>query len=115
VEFLVTLLGHIDETRRPDGFPKVLRQVFNFKVDTREELADAVSQATRAIIVTNGMLSQDDPDHLDATKFTTNRMWVPMHMITHIRAEVKDVHGESPAFDKDGKLVTRDGKEVMVN
>ena len=117
MEFLVKLIGRL----RPDikklvpELPDELVQMYNVEAADRRELSQAIEAFTVRIIQMQGMLVKDDPMNEDNTKYTTERKWVPMHMIAYLRAEVKDVQGELPVLNEEGKFKKKDGTDFTVN
>jgi hypothetical protein len=115
VECVLTIIGHIDVHKRPQGFPEVIKQVVHVDVETKQQLLQQIEGFTNAIINMQGMAVRNDPAALqDFSKLDLERMWVPMHMITHINAEIVAITGETPTTDPDGKLINKAGKEAII-
>ncbi len=84
-------------------------------VENKQQLVDQLEGFTKAIISLQGMAVRNEPGAMqDFSKLDLERMWVPMHMITHINAKVEALTGETPITDPDGKLVDKAGKEVKL-
>jgi hypothetical protein len=115
MHYLVTLTGHVDQNKRPKDFPEKIHQVFMEEVENPKELVERIAGYTQAIIVMHGMLVRDDPyAPQDSRKLTTDRKWVPMHMLTHLSVSVIEARGGvMPQFDKDGNMVNK--SEITVN
>ena len=115
MECVITLFGHIDVTKWPQGFPPEIKQVFHVDVETKEQLINQLDGFIRAIIQMQGMAVRSDPAAMqDFSKLDLQRMWVPMHMLTHINATIHTLTGETPTTDSDGKLVDKTGKETLL-
>ena len=128
MEYLVKVIGRLVDDKRPSHIeaikgratlvyelPESISQVFLFSAEDRKELSQLIEKATLPIIQMQGMLAKNDPGHDDMTKLSTDRKWVPIHMIAYIHAEVTEITGgESPLVAENGKLMTKDGKDVVL-
>ena len=125
MDYLITAIGHIDETRRPryidEGrepkieFPKKIYDLHFIRTDGSDQmLVDEVNKKSAQYVRNNGMSVRFDPfGSEDMTKVTSDRMWVPMHMITHITVLFAPIVAEVPGFDVSGQLVNPSGKPIV--
>jgi predicted regulator of amino acid metabolism with ACT domain len=116
MEYLVSIIGRVVPSKRlGTDLPDELRQVYNFEVESPLQLIEVVMKLTKNIIDMQGMIVKDDPFSEDATvTLTTDRKWVPMHMIAYLSAKIERVNGESPIITPEGKMTTRTGKDVLL-
>ncbi len=115
MECVITIFGHIDVHKRPQGFPEVIKQIIHLDIETKEQLLQQLNGFTVSIAQMQGMSVRNNSAVMqDFNKLDLERMWVPMHMLTYIHATVQSVTGETPTFDSDGKLVNKAGEEVLL-
>jgi hypothetical protein len=89
-DYCITFVGHIDIHKRPDGFPHEVKEMIFINADSREGVVKAVNEHTSAYLRIQGMAVSLNPTELqDAKALPQHRAWVPMHMITHLTAEVQ--------------------------
>jgi hypothetical protein len=101
MDFLVTFVGHIDVHKKPDGFPVIqgrpgeVHDLVFIRSENKEGIVNAVNTESLKYIRYQGMSVRRDPyAHEDPAKIDTDRMFVPMHMLTYISAEVKLIQGQ---------------------
>lgn len=116
MDHVLTFVGHIDETKRPryidrartQEFPTKVFDVLFIRVDESkgpEGLVNAVNTESLKYIRQQGMTVRTvPPGNLDdLNKVDAERMFVPMHMITHITAEVSGpIMGPAVVVDSTG-------------
>ena len=117
MNYMITFFGHIDMTRRPTGFPEVVRDLIVINAPTLDAVVQAANDASQRYIKMNGMSVGLKPHLPDAVgKLDVDRVWVPMHMITYISLEVKSVEGEVPQMiPPTGDLTYPSGKDLRLN
>lgn len=115
MDALVKYIGHIDETRRPAGFANKVMAIGTYHFENLEELMKLVNNEAGAIIRIQGMLVAKDPAEItDTTKIRFDqRMFVPIHMITHVTMEVSMMQ-QMPQLDADNNYVLEDGSKVPI-
>lgn len=92
MRYLVMFIGHIDERKRPEFFPKEVIDIKTFDVRNKEELIMTVNNYSNAYLVKQAMAVKQDPTSIEDTgSLQTDRMLVPLHMITHITFVVKEI------------------------
>lgn len=115
MECVITIFGHIDVHKQPQGFPAVVKQVMHVEAENKQQLVDQLEGFTKAIILMQGMAVRNEPEAMqDFNKLDLERMWVPLHMITHLNAKVQALTGETPIAGPDGKFVDKTGKEAIL-
>jgi hypothetical protein len=114
VDYLVTFVFHIDERKRPEGFPRQVRDLIIVSADSKQGLVTAVNTESLKYIRMQGASVRKDPYAMEnPNKLDTERMFVPIHMITHFEAEVKTVTGELAVVDSTGLASMPSGKNVV--
>jgi hypothetical protein len=115
-DYLVKIIGHIDERKRPENFPKEIHILEAVANADKKFLVDFVQKQMKNIVYVQGMgVSRDPAAMQDPNKLDTNRMFVPMHMLTHIDAEVTELQQEIPLVDENNNTVLCSGKDVVKN
>jgi len=123
VEFSVKFIGHIDERRRSENFPRDIVTIGTYRVENNKQIADVVNEELKQFIMVGGMIVSLDPAQtIDTRKLTTdNRFYVPMHMIAYIRTEVSMTAPmpqlvDTGVLDKEGNPIqefqTPDGERI---
>jgi len=113
-DYIVTFTAYIDENKRPENFPKVIKDVLAVSFDTGLQLVDFVNKRNEMYNRNQGMGVNLDPGSLeDLSIIDTKRVWVPMHMITYLTAAIKPVTGEMPQITDAGITEMPSGKEVV--
>lgn len=88
MNFRTTYIGHIDERKRPEGFPKTVScfiEVRDESIDHYKELMDGVA----TVFAQQGMRVLKDANTIkhvvgNPSLDIDNQFFVPGHMITHI-------------------------------
>lgn len=100
-EYFVTFTAYIDERKRPENFPKKIHSLAIVQADTVDQLVKNVNNLlVEAIVKNQGMAvpieiaKMEKVGQLDFS----NRMWVPLHMITHIVPSINIITPESVAL-----------------
>jgi hypothetical protein len=105
-QFLITFTGHVDETRRPEDFPKKIFDLLLILADDNDGVVKAVNDHSKNYIRNQGMSVRMDPSATeDASVLDTNRMWVPLHMLTHFTADVKQITDETSMMSQGVTMV----------
>jgi len=108
-------IAFIDERRRPENFPKQVYCVGTYFAQNNAQLAEQLNNEITTIIQNQGMIISVDPEStIDLTNVIANlegRVFIPMHMITHIRTQVKQM-GAMP-IPTDTGVLDADGKKVI--
>jgi hypothetical protein len=123
-DFTVRFIGHIDELRRPEGFPHEVTAIGTYRADDNKGIADIVNNELMAFVhQINGMIVQLDPAQIvDLSKVNVKgRYYVPMSMISYIRTEIVNMTkmpelvdtGILNAHGKEVKTYELDGKKVL--
>lgn len=114
-DYLVTFVGHINERMRPENFPREVRDLVLVQADSQEALVNEVNKASFQYIRLQGMGVRRNPyDPEVANQLDLDRMWVPMHMLTHIVPHVRLLTGEVPQVDpKTGMISLPSGSELV--
>jgi hypothetical protein len=115
--YFVRFCGHIDETRRPAGFPKEVYADFTWQVQDEHELRYNINEMSKVFVGQSCMIVPRDPDEIQSAglpKFDS-RILVPLHLITYISTETKRIIGEMPTAGLDGTTQLIDGTRVKPN
>jgi hypothetical protein len=116
MDYLVTFRGYIVESKRPDGFPKVIEDLVFFRADGIEAITKAVNEYSAYYIRLQGMSVRPDAHAMeDFSIIDDARIWVPMHMLAYFKAEVKQLTGTMPSFDENGQVVLEEGQKMEKN
>jgi hypothetical protein len=123
MNYMITFFGHIDATRRPRNekgeftFPEVVRDLIFVQAGSIDAVVQAANDASHKYIKDNGMSVGTKPHLPDVVnRLDTERVWVPMYMITYISLEVKTVEGEIPQMiNSGGDLKFSSGKDLRLN
>lgn len=114
MDYIVTFTAFIDERKRPERFPKVIKDVLPVTFNNGTELVNFVNARNEMYNRNQGMGVNLDPGSLeDLSIIDTKRVWVPMHMITHLTASIKALTGEMPQITNAGITEMPSGKEVV--
>jgi hypothetical protein len=90
--YTAKFIGYINERKRPENFPRSIYCIGTYQVNNVAELAALINNEMETIFRIQGMMIQIDPTTIDPAKINVEgRIFVPMHMITHIRAEIKQM------------------------
>ena len=117
MNYMITFFGHIDVAKRPIGFPDVVHELIVINTTNIDAIVKAANDASQRYIRDQGMsvgLKPHLPDEVG--KLDLDRVWVPMHMITHITLSVRTVEGEVPQMSTPaGDLKFPSGKDLRLN
>lgn len=116
MDYLVRFIGHIDERKRPENFPKEVYSDLMVRVQAEKELKDAINQQSMVFITHQCMIVPKNPDAIqDMGKAVRDaRMIVPLHMITHITTLTTHILGEIPEANLEGVLQLMDGTKAVI-
>ncbi len=123
-DFLVKFIGHIDESRRPEGFQRDIVAIGTYRVENNQEIANEINKELMAFIGMQGMIVQIDPSSvIDMSKLNIEgRIFVPMSMISYIKVEVINMTAmpsivDTGEKDANGKPIkeyqTPEGKKIL--
>ena len=85
-----------------------------YRVQDAGALKEIINGELGSILRNGGMIVETSTEILDPQAVNIkNRIFVPMHMLTFIRTEVKSISGQVPILT-DGKLETEDGKAIVL-
>ena len=116
MRYAIFYTGHVNERVRPEGFPKKIGDHVVVHVNSKEELVQKVNDFMAIFVRNQGMVVRKNPGAMeDPAKLDTNRMFVPMALLSHIDSRVAPITGEIPEVDPDGKTVNFSRKPVMKN
>lgn len=115
-DWCVRFIGHIDETRRPEGFPKEVYSDLLVRADDSRGLKLAINSQAQVFIEENCMIVPKDPGSLEdiGAPADDSRMIVCWHLITHITTETKRIIGEIPQLDDNNSPLLQDGTKPSV-
>jgi hypothetical protein len=124
-DYLVRITGHIDENKRPrgvskdfpQGFPQWVREDTYIQVQQAQGVMKHIADEVTKYVRVQGMWVRKNPDlQQDANKLENeDRMFIPMHMITHITSAFQILNAEIPMVDEGGRVFFPSGKNVTVS
>lgn len=107
MHYLLTFIGHIDVHKKPDGFPHHVSDTRVVTSDTAAGAVQAINDGYMVYVRMLGMHVRMDPAKLEAINaLEYDRVWVPMHMITHI------THALQPIQDTKAVMNITSGMEL---
>lgn len=123
MDYMVKFIAAIDERKRPENFPRSVFAIGTYSAADNRQLAGQINDEMMGILQMHGMMISTDPAAtIDMMKVTTEgRVFVPMHMITHFRTEVKSMSPmplpvDTGVLDPQGKKIVEyetEGKRVL--
>jgi hypothetical protein len=103
-EYLVKWIGHLDELKRPENFPKEVEVAHLVEIQNAEELAAYARHMLfenfvrpQGVGVALKPLKTEETGKLDLGDYT----FIPIHMLTHITPYIRAVSGIVVADDND--------------
>lgn len=112
--YTAKFIAHIDERKRPEGFPRTVYCVGTYFANSNAQLAELINSEITTIIQNQGMMISTDPEAtIDLRSVLANiskRVFIPIHMISHIRTELKQM--ANMPIQVDTGVLTDDGKQV---
>lgn len=102
--YFVTFMAYIDERKRPENFPKVIHFSAMIHAENQEQLGGQVNLLLfQNFVQPQGVGVRRDPYKTEEVgkQDLNDRMWIPMHMITHIIPVVKMIVGEVPFLNNE--------------
>jgi hypothetical protein len=117
MDYLVRFIGHIDELKRPENFPKEVYSDLMVRVQDEKELKAQINAQSMVFITHQCMIVPKNPDAIQdmGKALRDTRMIIPLHMITHISTITTRILGEIPEIGLDGFLEQMDGTKATVN
>jgi hypothetical protein len=90
-DYYVEFEAHIDERKRPEGFPKsVFVKEQYHSIENDEQLKQIFNDRVKTIVTNPGIVVYPDNEIIDGTALKFDqRIYVPWHMITHFHGKVK--------------------------
>jgi len=90
-DYYVRFTGHIDERKRPEGFPRSVIIDESYSVENEAHLGQVVNERFKSLVQAPGIVVMKDANALVEHGIMTfdKRMYVPWHMITHFDAVIK--------------------------
>ncbi len=113
-DYRVRFIGHIDDRKRPEGFPREVYSDIFCRVKNEQELKAAINEQSKVFILQQCMVVPKGDvlvEDMSKVRFDT-RMMVMMHMITHIDTITTKIIGEIPEVGEDGTPQMMDGTKV---
>ena len=99
--YFADFTAHIDERKRPEGFPHEIHDKQVFEVESLQHLQFLVNERFIKLVSASGMVVlKDDTAIQDEGKLTFDkRVFVPWHMITHMTLDVNMMPAKPVAQD----------------
>jgi hypothetical protein len=91
-DYMFEFTAHIDERKRPEGFPKEVRIVEQYNgLESDEQVKDLYNARVKVMIGNPGIVTFIDPNKIiDTTSLSFDqRIFIPWHMITYFHGRVK--------------------------
>lgn len=102
-DYLIKIIGHIEESKRPESFRNQIVFEFIFRCEKPQETTDVISERIFQIHKQGGMVGRSKPDEIDDPDGSYDRfIYVPIHMISHISSETTRLN---LPFDVEGALI----------
>lgn len=90
-DYLFEFVAHIDERKRPEGFPRevFIREQYQ-GLETDEQVKDFYNQRVKTMLVNPGLIVFLNEAEVIQTSLTFDqRVFIPWHMITHFHGRAK--------------------------
>lgn len=104
-DYRVRFIGGIVENKRPDGFPQeIFYDVFVRQTPEGDEVRTVTNNEAGTIAKYQGMTVLVDPNAMQepSKKKYDVKIFVPLHMITHIRTETTMLVSDVPDVGDEG-------------
>jgi hypothetical protein len=100
-DYVVEYTYHIDERKRPEGFPKTVSIIDHYeKIDGEQAIVELYNNRFRSLAKEPGVVVFLDQTKIDSSKIDFNsRVFIPWHMITHAHGKVNLIIPEEPKQD----------------
>jgi hypothetical protein len=117
MDYMVRFIGHVDERKRPENFPREIYSDLIVRVRDEKDLKSSINAQSVIFITSQCMIVPKDPDAIQDTSKPVHdtRMIVPLHMLTHISTITTRILGEIPEINLEGYLQMPDGTKAQVN
>ena len=115
-DYSIRFIGHMDEMKRPDGFPKEIHFDMFARVNNEEDLREAINEYAKTLIKQQCMIVPADHSEIeDKTKMKfDSKIMVPMSSLVYISTQTKRIDGEIPGVGLAGELQLSDGSKVSL-
>jgi hypothetical protein len=88
-DYLFEFEAHIDERKRPEGFPKSVFVKEQYQGLDDEKMVDLYNGRVKTMVMNPGLVVFPENKIIDSSKITFDqRIFVPWHMITHFHGRV---------------------------
>ena len=95
MDYSVRFIGHVDEAKRPQDFPKTVELSFVYRPQDVDDLKTFLNNMAAVIRRDGGFQSTMDlPGQIESDAEFGNGKFVPMHMFTHISFSVRRLTSE---------------------
>jgi hypothetical protein len=117
MDYCVRFVGHIDELKRPENFPKEVYLDALYRVNNEAELKTSINNQSAVFMAHQAMAVFKDSNAVQefGKAARDTRMLVPMHMITHITTITTLIAGEIPEISSGNVLEFMDGTKASIN
>lgn len=118
MDYMVRFIGHVDETKRPVGFPKEVYSDLYIRANDQAGLRNAINEHAQKFINDSCMIVPRNPNAIEEFSGQNvppdSRMIVCWHLLTHITTITKRITGEIPQLDENNKPQVSDGSKVNI-
>jgi hypothetical protein len=111
IDYFVSFNGHLVESTRPEGWPKVVRDKFVYRAKEVSTLLDFLNKKAKEYQNSEGMtveteegMGSDNPDLISDKDFGKG-VYVPMHMIAYISYTIRRMSAEMPDTEDPGVVI----------
>lgn len=105
MDYSVRFIGHVIETRKPQGWPATIENSVIFRADDKGQVFSYLNEVGKKIRIDQGIVANLDlPNQEKSDVGFGNGKFIPMHMLTHISFSVRLVSGEMPDETDQGVL-----------
>lgn len=105
MDYLLQVIGHVLEHRRPADFPKQVTNTLIIRADSIESLNKVINTHVNAFLQIGGMIALKNPSDMqevdgkgDLVGLDT-RIFVPMTMLSHMETVTKPLANPVPDID----------------
>ncbi|HZS43388.1 MAG TPA: hypothetical protein VFA52_04355 [Candidatus Paceibacterota bacterium] len=98
MDYLIEFEAHIDERKRPDGFPHsvFVRETYP-EISSEQELKEIFNSRFKNLVMNPGLVVFRDDSIIDKNDYG-QRMYVPWHMITHLHGRISPITSTKSEF-----------------
>lgn len=103
MDYYVSFIGHILEEKRQKGWPREITHDVIIRSDSFDGLKELINKEMWSILVQQGMIINNMPQEMinDNIETLSRRVYIHLHMISHITTKIVKLAGEVPDENKE--------------